>query len=253
MDTAAIEVRPDPSQSSRVDCPNCAFSEWTSSARFTPDSARYFNEQIVHGSAVRRHDYVHHSGTSLAFFAVVNSGFLKSTLIGRNGNVQITGFSMRGDVVGLDAVGGGIHQCDTIALQDASLCGIAYPRFQQLVSDIPAIQYLLNKKMGTEIARSHRAMASLSAMYADERLVNFLLEFSERFAAIGCSKLRFRLPMQRQEIGEYLGLQLATVSRGLSRLQEADAIAIDGKDITIKNVHKMWCAVETLPLRKARC
>ena len=244
MGTAAIAVRFRPSSSSRIDCPNCALSEWALSGFLAPAEASYFSKQIVHGRTVKRHDYVHRSGTALASLSVINSGFLKSCLIARNGNVQVTGFSMRGDIIGLDALGIGVHQCDTIAIQDTRLCGINYLYFEKLAHDIPALQHLFHQKMGAEIARSHELMASIGVMQADERIVQFLLDLSERFAAIGCSKVRFRLPMQRQEISEYLGLKLETVCRSLSRLQEADAIAIDGKDIEIKNVRRMWQAVQ---------
>jgi len=99
--------------------------------------------------------------------------------------------------------------------------------------------------------RGQNVMVSLGTMQADERLFRFLLDLSKRFAALGCAKERFRLPMWRREIGEYLGLKLSTVCRMLSHLQEIDAIAIDGKDITIKNVPSMWQSVQIeLPVQQ---
>jgi len=247
MDTTVVQVRFSPSITQRIDCPNCALGEWAWSSFRTLAEASYFNDQIVHGSIVKRHHYVHSFGTALESLNVVNSGFLKSCLTARNGNVQITGFSMRGDMVGLDAISTGIHQSDSIALEDACLCSIKYSCLQKLMGDIPALRNLFHQKISAEIARSHEAMSLLGVMHADERIVQFLLNLSNRFAAIGCSKVRFRLPMQRQEIAEYLGLQLETISRGLSRLQEADAIAIDGKNIEIKNVRRIWEGVSQGP------
>ena len=231
-------------RSPRIDCPNCALSEWALPGLLSAAEASYFNEQIVHGRSVKRRDYVHRSGAAVASLNIVNIGFLKSCITGRNGNSHITGFSMRGDMVGLDAIGVGIHQSDTIALEDTRLCSINYSCFEQLARDIPALQHLFHQKMSAEIARSHQVMVSIGAMHADERIVQFLLDLAKRLAAIGCSEVRFRLPMHRQEIGEYLGLKLETVSRVLSRLQEVDAIAIDGKDIKIKDAPSMWQAVQ---------
>jgi len=249
MESAVNEVR-FPS-SPRIDCPNCALSEWALPGLLTLNEARYFSEQLVHGRNVKRGEYAHHSGAALASLNVVNSGFLKSRITGRNGNFQITGFSMRGDMIGLDALGFGIHQSDAIALQDTRLCGINCSRFEQLMRDIPTLQHVFLQKMGSEIARGHKAMVSLGAMQASERMVQFLLNLSNRFAMIGCSNVRFRLPMQRQEIGEYLGLKLETVSRLLSHLQEVGAIVIYGKDIEITNERKMWESVQAeMPMQR---
>lgn len=247
MSTRVIAARSCAPRSRRISCPNCAFTarEWRRS--LTSTEAGYFEEQIVHNRSVRRGDYVHRSGATLMALSIINSGFLKTSLTSSNGNVQITGFSMRGDMVGLDALGIGIYQCDTIALEDSRLCSIEHSRFEQLARDIPALQHIIHQKMSTEIMRGQNVMVSLGTMQADERLFRFLLDLSKRFAALGCAKERFRLPMWRQEIGEYLGLKLSTVCRMLSHLQEIDAIAIDGKDITIKNVPSMWQSVQIEP------
>ena len=65
-----------------------------------------------------------------------------------------------------------------------------------------------------------------------------LTDFDEqlRFAARGYSGTRFRLRMTRQEIGSYLGMKLETISRTFSRLQSEKCIAVQNKDIEIKDL-----------------
>jgi CRP/FNR family transcriptional regulator len=245
MDTAVYAACYGPSRSPRIKCTNCAFTEWALPARLTSAEAGPFDEQIVHCRIVKRGNYVHRSGDLHTSLNIVNSGFLKTFMTNRNGQCQITHFHMRGDLIGLDALGDAIHQCDTIALADACLCAIDYSCFEQLMHDIPALQRRFHQKVGAEIAHYNNAMASIGATSADERIAEFLLELSARFAAIGCSKLEFRLPMRRLEIGEYLGLRLETVSRVLARLHEIDAIAIDGRAIRIKNLLRLRQAATT--------
>ena len=110
MSTRVIAARSCAPRSRRISCLNCAFTarEWRRS--LTSTEAGYFEEQIVHNRSVRRGDYVHRSGATLMALSIINSGFLKTFLTSSNGNVQITGFSMRGDMVGLDALGIGIYQ-----------------------------------------------------------------------------------------------------------------------------------------------
>ena len=244
MDAAVVagEFRADAPP--RVNCPNCAFGHWAS-GNLTGVEAKRFNGHILHCRSIKRHDYVHRTGAPLRSVSIINSGVLKTCVQSCNGKVQITGFSLRGDMIGLDAIAGGVHHSNTIALEDSSVCGIEYSCFEQLTHDIPALQHLFNQTMSAEIAHAHDLMTSMGATQADERIVIFLLDLSNRFAAIGRSSVRLRLPMGRQEICEYLGLTLETVSRTLSRLQEMDAITIAGKDIEIKNVLRMWQTAQT--------
>jgi CRP/FNR family transcriptional regulator len=72
-------------------------------------------------------------------------------------------------------------------------------------------------------------------MQADERVATFLLSLSRRFMARGYSPVEFTLPMAREDIGNYLGITLETVSRCFSRLKTAGVLAVDNRRIRIQN------------------
>jgi CRP/FNR family nitrogen fixation transcriptional regulator len=57
---------------------------------------------------------------------------------------------------------------------------------------------------------------------AQERVAGFLLEMSKRVSGEGA----IELPMSRQDIADYLGLTIETVSRTLSHLERSAAIAV---------------------------
>ena len=69
--------------------------------------------------------------------------------------------------------------------------------------------------MSREIRDDQQMMLLLSKKTADERIATFLINLSARFSARGFSANQFRLPMSRNEIGNYLGLAVETVSRVL--------------------------------------
>jgi CRP/FNR family transcriptional regulator len=87
--------------------------------------------------------------------------------------------------------------------------------------------------MSREILREQGVMLLLGSMNADERLAMFLLDLSRRFAASGYSPSEFHLRMTREEIGSYLGLKMETVSRTLSKFQDAGLIVVQQKFIRI--------------------
>jgi CRP/FNR family transcriptional regulator len=221
------------------DCQNCGFISWCLPADLTLREAKRFNDRIMHRRPIRRNEYLHHAGSVLTSLNVINSGFLKTSITNGGGHEQITGFSMSGELVGMDAIGATRHQCNTVALEDSHLCGIAFSDFEQLTSDIPALQQRFHRAMGAEITRDYGIMLLLGGMRAEERIAMFLLNMSKRFAARGYSGVHFRLPMTRYEIGNYLGLKLETVSRGFSHLDDIQVIAINGKDIEIKNLAQL--------------
>ena len=182
---------------------------------------------------------MHRSGTALVSLYVINSGFLKASINDNNGHEQITGFFMPGDLVGMEAIATGKHQCNTTALEDSSLCGIVFASLEQLNREIPSLQHDFNRTLGAEINRDHGMMLLLGAMCAEERVAMFLLNLSRRFAIRGRSGTRLHLPMTRQEIGNYLGLTLETVSRTFSHLGALGLIVTRGKDIEIRDTARL--------------
>jgi CRP/FNR family transcriptional regulator len=217
-------------------CVHCGFAAWSLPASLASHEAQQFNDRIVHRRPIKRNEYLHRAGAAHTSLNVIHSGFLKTSIMNGSGHEQVTGFSMAGELIGLDAIGAGKHQCDTIALEDGVLCEIAYADFEQLARHIPALQRHFHRMMGAEIARDYGIMFLLAAMLAEQRVAMFLLNLSMRFAARGYSGTHFRLPMNRQDIGNYLGLKIETVSRVLSRFHDSELMVISGKDVQINSL-----------------
>lgn len=68
---------------------------------------------------------------------------------------------------------------------------------------------------------------------AEERVAAFLLDISRRMHRRGFSAAEFRLSLTRQEIGNYLGLALETVSRTLMQFQDKGMLLIQNKQVRI--------------------
>ena len=185
-------------------------------------------------SQLRRGETLYRTGDRFAFLYAVRTGFFKCTVLLENGRRdQVTGFSMAGEVLGMDGIGLEQQTCNAIALEDSIVCAIPYAGLLELAHEIPSLQHQLRKTMSREIVRESGVMLLLGSMTAEERLALFLLNLSRRFAARGYSPSEFNLRMTREEIGSYLGLKLETVSRTFSRFQQEGLIGVQQKFVRI--------------------
>lgn len=70
-------------------------------------------------------------------------------------------------------------------------------------------------------------------MRSEQRLAAFLINLSQRLAALGYSSTDFIMCMSREEIGNYLGLTLETVSRLFSRFAREGVIRVNQREVKI--------------------
>ena len=87
--------------------------------------------------------------------------------------------------------------------------------------------------MSGHIRRDEDLILLLGKRSAEERLAEYLLGLSRRFASRNYSPTQFRLSMSRGDIGNYLGIAEETVSRILSRFQNAGLVAIDRRQVRL--------------------
>ena len=169
----------------------------------------------------------------------VRSGAFKTVGVSRHGEEKVTGFHLPGELLGLDAISNGSHSYNAVALEDSEVCLIPFAELEQLAQSMPALQHQLLRLVSSDISRDHGLMLLLGSMTAEQRLAAFLLSLSRRHQRLGFSASHFILRMTREEIGNYLGLTLETVSRLLSRFQREDLIAVRQRDIELKDADRL--------------
>jgi CRP/FNR family transcriptional regulator len=85
--------------------------------------------------------------------------------------------------------------------------------------------------MSQEITREQNVMLLLGNMRAEQRFAAFLVNLSARYAARGYSASTFQLRMSREEIGNYLGLTIESISRLLSRFKKQNLLRVSNREI----------------------
>ena len=171
-----------------------------------------------------------HSGQPRHSLFYVRSGCFKTSVLSEDGREKITGFRMRGDLLGLDAVDMPAHACDAVALDAAEVWELPCARLQDM---LPEIQSRVTAMLAAEIRRDWRWMLALGTLGADQRVVAFLLDLSARMSTMGLDPELLQLRMTRAELGNFLALTLETVTRALSRMQARGMIEVNGRRIRI--------------------
>lgn len=184
---------------------------------------------------VRLGQAVYRAGDAFKAFYAVHSGSFKSSVIIDDGREQITGFHMVGEIIGLDGFGSRRHLSSAVALEDSELCIINCRQFERNDEMAPRRQQCLQQLMNAEIQRQRSVILLLGTMRAEVRLATFLVTLSQCFGARGYSPLEFRLRMTREEIGNFLGMRLETISRLLSKFQEEGILEIEHRLIKLTN------------------
>lgn len=193
------------------------------------DALATLKRKVARGAALYRSSDVFD-----ALYAV-RSGAFKTQSVSRGGVEKITGFHLPGELMGLDAINTERHNYDAMALEDSEVCVIPFAKLQALALRIPELQRQLFRLLSREIARDEGLMLLLGSMTAEQRLAAFLLSLSRRYQRLGYAGDCFNLRMTRDDIGNYLGLTMETVSRLMSRFQREGLIAAQHREIEFRN------------------
>jgi CRP/FNR family transcriptional regulator len=116
---------------------------------------------------------------------------------------------------------------------------VPFEKLESLTREFNGLQRQLHRVLSREIVRDQGVMMLLGTMRAEQRIATFVLNLSQRFAQRGFSPREFILRMTREEIGNYLGLKLETVSRTFSKLQEEGLIAVEQKRLRIEDAARL--------------
>ena len=163
----------------------------------------------------------------------LRSGSIKTLLEEANGSQQITGFFLPGEIVGLDGMIEGRHSSSAIAMEDSEVCVVRLQDIDEISRFVPSLQHQVRRLMSKEIARSHQVLLALGSMRSEQRLAAFLSNLSQRLTILGYSPTDFMMRMSREEIGNYLGLTIETISRLFSRFARDGIIKINQREVNI--------------------
>ena len=176
-----------------------------------------------------RNEEIYGEGEPADYLYKVASGAVRMYKVLSDGRRQIGAFYLPGDMFGLEA--GDMHASSAEAIGDATI--LVFKRSAVLAfsaRDADAARELW-EMTARELQRAQDHMLLLIKS-AQERVASFLMEMAAR----GCGNDEVSLPMSRQDIADFLGLTIETVSRTIGQLEHANAIALpSSRRIALRN------------------
>ncbi len=168
----------------------------------------------------------------------LTSGCLKLYKLLPDGRRQVTGFLFAGDFVGLANSDDYIYSAE--AVTQVALCRFEKHKLDHLMNTHLSLEKRLLGMARFELVEAQEQILMLGRKTAMERIASFILMLSDRAQRRDEPADPVKLPMSRNDIGDYLGLTTETVSRTITRLRKNGIISLDSdRSITIKQRETM--------------
>ncbi|HEY0064573.1 MAG TPA: fumarate/nitrate reduction transcriptional regulator Fnr [Telluria sp.] len=217
----------------KASCANCSMHQLCLPMGLDDNDISRLDQIIGRRRRLARDERLYQMDEPFRNLYAIRFGHFKTYQVNAGGEQQITGFQMAGELLGMDAISGDRHHCDAVALEDSEVCEIPFARLEELFGHVPTLLRHFHRIMSQEITREQNVMLLLGNMRAEQRFAVFLVNLSARYAARGYSPASFQLRMSREDIGNYLGLTIESISRLLSRFKKQGWLKVDKREVTL--------------------
>ena len=223
----------------RKGCASCSLQQLCLPAGITLAELHELESIVKRKRPVEVGERLFRQGDGMESVFVARDGTFKTVLVNEDGDEQVIGFHLPGELIGLDALGTGTHRVEAVALTRANVCEVPFDELSSVASHVPGLHRQLMRVIGQSVGRDQDHREMLVRRQANERIALFLHGLRERLRTIGEPGDRMRLSMSREDIARFLGLALETVSRGFTRLQEDGVIAVHGRKVEILDLAEL--------------
>lgn len=223
------------------ECNDCPIRHRAVCARCDTDELAML-EQIKYYRSYQAGQTVIWSGDRMDFVASVVTGIATLTQTMEDGRRQMVGLLLPSDFVGRP--GRTIAAYDVTATTDLVMCCFRKKPFEEMMIKTPHVAQRLLEMTLDELDAAREWMLLLGRKTAREKIASLLAIIARRDASlkpkIGKGALVFDLPLTREEMSDYLGLTLETVSRQVSALKRDGVIVLEGKrNVTIPDLDRL--------------
>ena len=224
-----------------VPCSDCPIRHRAVCARCDQDELNRL-EQIKYYRSFQAGQTIIWSGDRMDFVGSVVSGIASLTQTMEDGRRQMVGLLLPSDFVGRP--GRPTAAFDVTATTDVVMCCFRKKPFETLIAETPNIAQRLLEMTLDELDAAREWMLLLGRKTAREKIASLISIIVRREATLHKRKtagmLTVDLPLTREEMADYLGLTLETVSRQISGLKKDGVISLEGnRHVSIPDIDRL--------------
>jgi CRP/FNR family transcriptional regulator len=224
-----------------VQCSDCPIRHRAVCARCDQDELNRL-EQIKYYRSFQAGQTIIWSGDRMDFVGSVVSGIASLTQTMEDGRRQMVGLLLPSDFVGRP--GRPTAAFDVTATTDVVMCCFRKKPFETLIAETPNIAQRLLEMTLDELDAAREWMLLLGRKTAREKIASLISIIARREATLHKRKtagmLTVDLPLTREEMADYLGLTLETVSRQISALKKDGVISLEGnRHVSIPDIDRL--------------
>lgn len=231
----------------KISCKQCSLNELCFPHGMDDEGLSELDKVVDRYSSDKIGEYLYREGDVCNAIYAVRSGSIKTIMQNAAGEEQIVGFHLPGELLGFDGFATDQYGCSAQFLETSSVCKLPLNSLESLCHSIPTLQNQMRRIMGLEVKNDHELLLMLGKMSADEKLATFFLNMSSRMKQRHWKELEFNLSMPRQDIANYLGLAVETVSRLMTQFHDKGLIDVDKRNIKITDLDSLKSIVSNCP------
>ncbi|NLM36443.1 MAG: Crp/Fnr family transcriptional regulator [Clostridiales bacterium] len=169
---------------------------------------------------------------------IVNKGKIKVYRYNKEGREQILYILSDGEFIGdMSLLKKGKFQFNAEALEDTYICTIAKDDFDRIITENPEITLKVLEVLHDRLMDLENLIQNLSTKDVEVRIASMLKSFAKDYGVKDEQGIIIDLPLNREEMANYIGVTRETISRKLTALQDEDIIELVGnKKLIIKDL-----------------
>ena len=204
-------------------CIDCAVRPLSVCAALEPAELQEFEHLSRHVHFVTGGTVFAEEEIATSFYNVLE-GVLRLYKLLPDGRRQIVGFALPGDFLGMAA--SIRHGYSADAIGPVTVCRFSRSAFARFIENRPNLLRRINELTVRELSQAQQHMVLLGRRSAEEKVASFLIGWRDRLAAFRGPSSTVPLPMSRQDIADFLGLTIETVSRTFTKFERDGVIEI---------------------------
>ena len=217
-------------------CADCTVRLVSVCAALPPDEL-FALEDLAHQVTIPAKQTIFLQGEDADWVYAITQGVVRLYNLLPDGRRQSVGFALPGDILGIAMCER--HAFSADAVEPVTACRFGRAAFVDLVDAKPHLLRRLHAFATHELTLAQDQMMLLGRRTAEEKLVTFLLGLRGRWAKLRPASVTVPLPMSRQDIADFLGLTIETVSRTFTKLAKDKSILIVPGGVRLMNLARL--------------